>query len=109
MRRPDPELTSLAWEDMDVLFDAVLESSGSKAVAEGVYEGVLAAVEAVAPMPHSSPSVAGRTGIACDYRWAQHKGWLAFYHVKDNGGIIVDRVLWGKSERTKMLGLVENP
>ena len=105
MRRPEPELAPLAWEDMDALFEAVLETSGSPRVAEATYEGVLGAIEASAPMPFSSPSVAARTGVPCDYRWVEHKGWLAFYHVRENGGILVDRVLWGRSRWADALGL----
>lgn len=50
---------------MDALFYAALDASGSPNVAEGVYEGVLEAVEAVAPMPLAAPSVAAKTGIPC--------------------------------------------
>lgn len=107
MRNPDPELSPLAWEDMDALFYAVFDASGSPNAAESVYEGVLKKVEAIAPMPLAAPSVATKTGIPCDYRWVEHKGWLAFYHVEENGGVLVDRVLWGRSEWTRTLGLGE--
>ena len=105
MQRPEPELSPLAWEDMDALFYAVLDVSGSANVAGSMYEGMLAAVETAAPMPLAAPSVAAKTGIPCDYRWVEHRGWLAFYHVKADGGILVDRVLWGKSEWTRALAL----
>lgn len=105
MPNPDPELTPVAWEDMDYLFDAVLETSGSDRVAADTYDGVLRAVEDTAPMPYGTPSVMGSTGITCDYRWVEHKGWMAFYHVKDDNGILVDRVLWGKSDWVRALRL----
>lgn len=105
MRNPEPEFTPLAWDDLDALFDAVLETSGSVTTAENVYSGMLDAIVAVAPFPNAAPSVQGRLGVACDYRWVEHKGWLAFYHIKPDGGVLVDRVLWGRSEWAKVLGL----
>ena len=105
MQRPEPELTPLAWNDLDALFDAVFETSGSANVAESIYSGILGAIEAFADYPNVAPSVQSRLGIPCDYRWVGHKGWLAFFHVKPDGGILVDRVLWGRSEWTKLLGL----
>lgn len=105
MQRPEPELTSLAWDDLDTLFDTILETSGSAAIAESIYSGILSTVESAASFPNASPSVQGRLGIPCDYRWVSHKGWLAFYHVKPDGGILVDRVLWGRSEWANLLGL----
>lgn len=56
-------------------------------------------------MPLATPSVEGSLGIPCDYRWVEHKGWLAFFHVTPDGGMLVDRVLWGRSEWTKALGI----
>ena len=106
VQNPKPELTPLALSDLDALFDAVLDTSESVATAEGIYRGVLEAIENVATFPSAAPSVRGKLGIACDYRWVEHKGWLAFYHIKPNGGILVDRVLWGRSEWTKALGLL---
>lgn len=98
------ELTPAAWEDLDAVFSTVLEVSGSHRAAGATYEGILAAVEQALPMPAASPSVAGRTGIPCDYRWVQHAGWLAFFHVEDDV-LLVDRVLWGRSDWTRALGL----
>ena len=105
MQRPEPRLTPMAWDDLDHVFDAVLESSGSAGVAASAYEGILASIEAAASLPLAAPSVQARTGIVCDYRWTEHKGWLAFFHVLPNGGVLVDRVLWGKSEWQRALGL----
>jgi len=107
MSRPEPVIAPLAWGDLDMLLDVVSETSGSMSVAAQIYEGVLSSIEAVAAMPLSAPSVAARTGIPCDYRWTAYKGWLAFYHVKEDGGILVDRVLWGRSEWARALDVVE--
>ena len=104
MPAPSPRLTPAAWEDLDALFDAVCDASGSAADAEAAYEGVLAAVEAAAPMPLAAPSVAARTGVPCDYRWVAHAGWLAFFHV-EGGALVVDRVLWGRSRWGEALGI----
>ena len=106
MQNPKPELTPVALSDLDALFDAVLDTSGSVVTAENIYSGMLNSIENAAPFPDAAPSVQGRLGIACDYRWIEHKGWLAFYHVKPDGGILVDRVLWGRSEWAKALGLL---
>ena len=105
MQRPEPKLSELALADLEAVFDAVLETSRSVDIASGIYEGVLEAIQKAAPMPLAAPSVQGITGIACDYRWVQFKGWMAFFHVESDGGMIVDRVLWGKSRWAKHLGI----
>lgn len=101
------ELTPMAWEDLDVVFATVLEVPGGASVAEKTYEGILNAIERAVPMPASYPSVMGRTGVPCDYRWVQHAGWLAFYHV-DGDTVLVDRVLWGRSDWLRALGMADH-
>lgn len=58
MARPEPQLTSLAWDDLDAVFDAVLDISGSEKIAAATYEGILAAVER-ASSTLATPSVEG--------------------------------------------------
>ena len=98
------ELTPQAWDDLDAVFATVLEVSGSTNAAGATYEGILSAVERAMPMPAACPSVAGRTGVPCDYRWVQHAGWLAFFH-EQGDVVLVDRVLWGRSDWLRALGL----
>lgn len=98
------ELTPVAWEDLDAVFSTVLEVSGNARAAGETCEGILAAVERALPMPAASPSVVERTGVPCDYRWVQHAGWLAFFHVESDV-LLVDRVLWGRSDWMRALGL----
>lgn len=101
------ELAPLAWEDLDAVFVTVFEVSGSASAAERTYEGILDAIERAVPMPASCPSVMGRTGVPCDYRWVQHAGWLAFFHV-DGEVLLVDRVLWGRSDWMRALGMADH-
>ncbi len=98
------ELTPQAWDDLDVAFSTVFEVSGNINAAGATYEGILSAVERAMPMPAAYPSVAGRTGIPCDYRWIHHAGWLAFFH-EEGDTLLVDRVLWGRSDWLQALGL----
>ena len=100
-------LSPRAWDDLDALLEAVEKASGSAETAADTYEGVLKSIEKVALFPLSAPSVQGRTGVPCDYRWAEYKGWLAFYHVESEDKIVVDRVLWSKSEWLRRLGFDE--
>ena len=98
------ELTPQAWADLDAVFSTVFEVSGSANTAGATYEGILSAVERAMPLPAAYPSVSGRTGVPCDYRWAQHAGWLAFFH-EEGDVLLVDRVLWGRSDWLRALGL----
>lgn len=98
------KLTPQAWDDLDMVFSTVLEVSGSTRTAGATYEGILSALERVMPMPAACPSVAGRTGVPCGYRWIHHAGWLAFFH-EDGDVLLVDRVLWGRSDWLRALGL----
>lgn len=98
------DLTPWVWDDLDAAFSTVLEVSGSTNTAGAVYEGILSAIERAMPMPAACPSVAERTGVPCDYRWAQHEGWLAFFH-EEGDVLLVDRVLWGRSDWLQTLGL----
>ena len=87
-----------------MVFSTVLEVFGSARAAGTAYEGILFAVEHAMPMPAACPSVPERTGVPCDYRWIQHAGWLAFLN-EEGDVLLVDRVLWGRSDWLRALGL----
>ena len=105
MPRPEPIITQRAWEDLDAVFDAVLASSSSVELAGRIYEGILSRTEETSQMPLAAPIVYDMWDAASEYRWVEHRGWLVFFHVDERMAMVVDRVLWGRSEWRRRLAV----
>lgn len=95
--------TEEAKEDILRIYDEVFSSSLDHTITKNYINELINKVDSIIDFPESgSPLTYG--SFTSDYRYIIYKSYLAFYHIY-NETIIVDRILFARSDYIKTLKL----
>lgn len=96
MMRYRVEYSKVAVRDLDRVWAEVFEASKSKEITGKYLDELLDKIEAKADFPASGSPLYYENSFT-GYYFIVFKAYLVFYRIKDNS-ILVDRILYGKSD-----------
>ena len=99
------EYTKPAFQDLDRVYLEVFSSSKDEDTSIKYIEGIMDTIEEKKMFPESETPLYFND-ILTEYRFVIYKSYIAFYRI-ENGSIIVERVLYGKSDYMKTLHLLD--
>lgn len=97
------QYSKASLRDLDRVWSEVFEASKDYDVTGRYMDGLLDKVESKSVYPESGSPLCYEE-LFTGYSFVVFKAYLAFYHI-ENDSVIVDRVLFEKSDYLKRLGL----
>ena len=95
--------SSAAIRDLDRVWAEVLEASASYDITEKYLDDLLDTIEAKTDYPRSGIPLYYENAFT-GYYYVVFKAYLVFYRI-DHTTMLIDRVLYGKSDYMRVLGL----
>ena len=87
--------------DIEKMSSEIFSISQDKNITEAYISQLLEKIYKIADFPESGTPLYFN-GYPTDYRYVIYKNYLAFYHISEND-LIVDRIVYGKSNYCKIL------
>ena len=92
-----------ALKDLDEIWDYIEFELCNPSAAQNTVDGIMDKVEEIASFPESGAKLVFENGLDSGYRYVVFKNYLAFYRVRPNNVVYVDRVLYGDRDYMRIL------
>ena len=84
-----------ALQDLDEIWDYIEYELCNPSAAQSTVEGIINKVDVLAAFPESGARLEFDNGLDSGYRYVVFKNYLAFYRLRLNNVVYVDRVIYG--------------
>ncbi len=92
-----------ALEDLDSIWNYIESDLCNPSAAERTVVGIMDKIDAIATFPGSGSKLIFDNGLDSGYYFVVYKHYLAFYRLKSDRSVYVDRVLYGGQDYMKIL------
>lgn len=92
-----------ALKDLDEIWDYIEFELCNPSAAQNTVDGIMDAVDGIASFPESAPKLEFENGLDSGYRYVVFKNYLAFYRIRPNNVVYVDRVIYGGRDYMRIL------
>ncbi len=92
-----------ALKDLDAIWNYIESDLSNPVAAEHTVTGIMDKIDAVAAFPESGSKLIFDNGLESGYRFVIYKHYLAFYKLKAEQTICINRVLYGGQDYMKLL------
>ena len=90
-------------KDLDEIWDYIEFELCNPSAAQNPVDGIMYKVEEIAYFPESGAKLVFENGLDSGYRYVVFKNYLAFYRVRSNNVVYVDRVIYGGRDYMRIL------
>lgn len=97
------EYSPRAIKDLDEIWDYIEAEICNPSAAQNTVEGILDKVDGLACFSESGAKLEFENGLNSGYRYLVFKNYLAFYRLKPDGVVYVDRVIYGGRDYRRIL------
>ena len=94
-----------ALRDLDEIWDYIKFELCNPSAAQNPVDGIMDKVEEIASFPESGAKLVFENGLDSGYRYVVFKNYLAFYRVRSNNVVYVDRVIYGGRDYMRIIFL----
>lgn len=84
-----------ALKDLDEIWDYIEVELCNPIAAQNTVNGIMDKVDGIAAFPESGVKLEFENGLDSGYRYVVFKNYLAFYRLRPNNVVYVDRVIYG--------------
>lgn len=92
-----------ALKDLDEIWDYIEHELCNPSAAQNTVNGILDKVDEIAFFPESGTRLEFENGLDSGYRYIRFKNYLAFYRVRPNRVVYVDRVIYSGRDYMSIL------
>ena len=92
-----------ALKDLDELSVYLEVELSNPSAAQNTVDGIMDKVEGIAAFPESGAKLVFENGLDSGYRYVVFKNYLAFYRVRPNNVVYVDRVIYDGRDYMRIL------
>lgn len=92
-----------AMKDLDEIWDYIENELCNPSAAQNTVEGIMDAVENLAMFPETGAKVEFDNGLESGYRFVVFRNYLAFYRLRPENVVYVDRVMYAGRDYMKIL------
>lgn len=97
------EYSPRALKDLDEIWDYIEVKLCNPSAAQNTVDGIMDRVDGIASFPESGSKLEFENGLNSGYRYVVFKNYLAFYRLKPNDVVYVDRVIYGGRDYMSIL------
>lgn len=97
------EYSPKAVMDLDEIWSYIENELCSPGAAQNTVNGIMDAIDGLAMFPESGARLQFDGGLESGYRFVSFKNYLAFYRLRPNHVIEVDRILYAGRDYMRML------
>ena len=90
-----------ALKDLDEIWDYIEVELCNPIAAQNTVNGIMDNVDGIAAFPESGAKLEFENGLDSGYRYVVFKNYLAFYRLRPNNVVYVDRVIYGGRDYQK--------
>lgn len=90
-----------ALKDLDEIWDYIEFELCNPSAAQNTVDGIMDKVDGIASFPESGAKLVFENGLDSGYRYVVFKNYLAFYRLRPNNVVYVDRVIYGGRDYQK--------
>lgn len=92
-----------ALKDLDEIWDYIEVELCNPIAAQNTVNGIMDNVDGIAAFPESGAKLEFENGLDSGYRYVVFKNYLAFYRLRPNNVVYVDRVVYGGRDYMRLL------
>lgn len=92
-----------ALKDLDEIWDYIEVELCNLSAAQNIVNGIMDKVDGIAAFPESGAKLEFEKGLDSGYRYVVFKNYLAFYCLRPNNVVYVDRVIYGGRDYMRLL------
>jgi len=97
------EYSPRALKDLDEIWDYIEVELCNPSAAQNTVDGIMDRVDGIASFPESGSKLEFENGLNSGYRYVVFKKYLAFYRLKPDDVVYVDRVIYGGRDYMRIL------
>ena len=97
------EYSPRALKDLDEIWDYIEVELCNPSAAQNTVDGIMDRVDGIASFTESGSKLEFENGLNSGYRYVVFKNYLAFYRLKPNDIVYVDRVIYGGRDYMSIL------
>ena len=97
------EYSPRALKDLDEIWDYIEVELCNPSAAQNTVDCIMDRVDGIASFPESGSKLEFENGLNSGYRYVVFKNYLAFYRLKPNDIVYVDRVIYGGRDYMSIL------
>lgn len=92
-----------AIKDLDEIWDYIAFELCNPSAAQNTVDGIMNKVDGLSSFPESGARLEFESGLDSGYRYIVFKNYLAFYHLRPNSTVYVDRVIYRGRDYMRIL------
>lgn len=97
------EYSPRAIRDLDEIWDYINRDLGSVSAARRTVDGIMDSIDSAATFPESGSKLIFEDVPDSGYRFVVYKNYMAFYRLKSDHILYVDRVVYGRRDYMSLL------
>lgn len=97
------EYSPRALKDLDEIWNYIEVELCNPSAAQNTVDGIMDRVDGIASFPESGSKLEFENGLNSGYRYVVFKNYLAFYRLKPDDVVYVDRVIYGGRDYMRIL------
>lgn len=90
-------------KDLDEIWDYIRSELYSPVAAQNTVNGIMDKIDRLADFPESGAKLEFEDGLDSGYRYVTFKNYMAFYRVKPNNAVYIDRVVYSGRDYMRIL------
>ena len=93
----------MALRDLNEIWNYIEFELCNPSAAQNIVDGIMDKIERLASFPESGAMLKFENGLDSGYRYVVFKKYLAFYRMRSNNIIYIDRVIYGGRDYMRIL------
>lgn len=97
------EYSPRALKDLDGIWDYIEKELCNPSAAQNTVEGIMDKIDILMSFPEAGAKLEFENGLNSGYRYVSFKNYLAFYRLRSDGIVYIDRVIYSGRDYMRIL------
>ena len=97
------EYAPRALKDLDGIWDYIEKELCNPSAAQNTVEGIMDKIDILMSLPEAGAKLEFENGLNSGYRYVSFKNYIAFYRLRAEGIVYIDRVVYSGRDYMKIL------
>lgn len=97
------EYSPRALKDLDGIWDYIEKELCNPSAAQNTVEGIMYKIDILMSFPEAGAKLEFENGLNSGYRYVSFKNYLAFYRLRSDGIVYIDRVVYSGRDYMRIL------
>lgn len=97
------EYSPRALKDLDGIWDYIEKELCNPSAAQNTVEGIMDKIDILMSFPEAGAKLEFENGLNSGYRYVSFKNYIAFYRLRSDGIVYIDRVIYSGRDYMRIL------